>query len=71
MAPFEKHFTFNELAALWAISPKSVRRLFAAEKGVPRLGEPSRRVGRKLVRRYMTTTVPASVAERVYNRLCK
>lgn len=71
MAPFEKHFTVNELAELWAISAKSVRRLFQGVDGVLRLAHPSRREGRTLVRRYTTLTIPASVAERVYMRLSK
>jgi hypothetical protein len=66
----EQHYTVAELAALWALSQKSVRRLFAGEDDVLRYGKPSRRSGRKLTRRYYTMTVPASTAARVYSRLC-
>jgi hypothetical protein len=66
----EQHYTVAELAARWALSQKSVRRLFSGEDGVVRLGKPSRRSGRKLTRRYYTMTIPASTAAKVYSRLC-
>lgn len=65
----ERHFTPHEIAVLWGLSESKIRRLFAAEPGVIRLGLPSRRVGRRLKRSYFTMRVPASVAERVHRRL--
>lgn len=65
----EKHHTPKQLAELWGLSENSVRNLFAAEPGVIRFGEPSRRVGRSLRRRYCSLRIPASVAERVHRRL--
>lgn len=67
----EKHWRIGELALRWGVSEKTARRLFANEPEVMRLSHPSRRVGRLLKRRYMTMTVPDSVAARVHARLCK
>jgi hypothetical protein len=65
----ERHFTPIELAALWHLAPSKVRELFADELGVMRIGEPSRREGRKLTRAYFTLRIPESVAVRVHTRL--
>jgi hypothetical protein len=43
--------------------------MFEGEPGVLRLGEPSRRLGKKLKRRYFTMRIPESVAIRVYERM--
>jgi len=45
--------------------------MFADEPGVLRIGEPSRRVGRKLTRRYYSLRIPHSVAERVHTQLSR
>jgi hypothetical protein len=66
---FEKHFTPNELADLWGLSSPKIRQMFENEPNVVRIGEPSRRTGRNLKRRYYTMRIPASVAERVHKRL--
>jgi hypothetical protein len=42
--------------------------MFQDEPGVLKIGEPSRRLGRKLKRRYYTLRVPQSVEERVMRR---
>lgn len=65
---FERHFTPHELATAWALSPTKVRRIFAHEGGVLRIGERSRWVGRKLTRRMYTLRMPETVARRVYER---
>jgi hypothetical protein len=65
----QQHYTPDQLARLWALSPSKVRRLFANEPGVIHLGESSRRVGRKLKRSYYTLRIPQTVAERVHRRL--
>jgi hypothetical protein len=67
----EQHYDPKELATLWGISPEKVRRMFAAEPGVLKIGEPSRRVGRKLTRSYYTMRIPHSVAERVHSKLTR
>ena len=62
--PFaERHYTINELAAMWSLSGEFVRQLFQHEPGVTEWvrQQPGRR-------RYRVLRVPQSVAERVYRR---
>jgi hypothetical protein len=56
---FEKHFTVEEIAAMWQISKDTVRRLFTREPGVVALTNARR--GSK--RRYVTLRIPESVVE--------
>jgi transcriptional regulator GlxA family with amidase domain len=65
-ATFERHFTVDELAALWGMSDDFVRRLFLHEQGVVIFyhHRPGRRV-------YRTLHIPESVALRVHTRLRK
>jgi hypothetical protein len=67
----ERHFHLQELAEIWGVSTATLRRLFEAEDGVLLIGQPSRRVGRKLKRSYFTMRIPESVAERVHAKLGK
>lgn len=60
---FDPHYTPQELAALWKLDESTVRRLFADEPGVFRVGKLGRRDGK---REYFTLRIPASVATRVY-----
>ena len=69
MSTLEKHFSSQELAESWGISPTIVRRLFKDEPGVVLIGAPSRRLGKKLKRSYFTMRIPESVALRVYERM--
>jgi hypothetical protein len=61
---FEKHYRIKELAALWGLSPKTVRRLFADEIGVIRVVNHA-----AAKRKYATVSIPASVASRVHEKL--
>lgn len=62
--PFaERHFTINELAAMWNLSGEFVRQLVQHEQGVTEWVR--QRPGR---RRYRVLRIPQSVAERVYRR---
>lgn len=69
MNTLERHFSSKELGEAWGISDTKVRRLFKGEPGVVLIGEPSRRLGRKLKRSYFTMRIPESVAIRVYERM--
>ncbi|SPF45525.1 hypothetical protein SBA4_3390014 [Candidatus Sulfopaludibacter sp. SbA4] len=60
----EKHYRVNELAELWGFSRHTVIRLFADEQGVLNLG----RLGTER-RRYVSLSIPESVALRVHERL--
>jgi transcriptional regulator GlxA family with amidase domain len=63
---FERHFSVDELAALWGMSDDFVRRLFLHESGVVVFFHyrPGRRV-------YRTLRIPESVAQRVHRRMQK
>lgn len=69
MSAFEKHFSPAELGHLWGLSDTKIRRLFQDEPGVLKIGEPSRRLGRKLKRSYYSLRIPESVALRVHERM--
>jgi hypothetical protein len=53
------------LAELWRLDESTIRRIFEAAPGVLRLGNDKRRSGK---REYFTLRIPASVAEREYQR---
>ena len=55
----EKHYRVNDLAELWGVSGNSIRRLFQAEPGVLKIG----------TARYVTLSIPESVAMRVHHSL--
>ena len=61
--------TVDDIAKQWNTSYDRVRRIFDAEEGVLRIGLPSRRVGRRLRRRYYTLRIPESVFQRVEARM--
>jgi len=65
-ATFERHFTVDQLAALWGMSDDFVRRLFLHEPGVVVFHH--HRPGRRV---YRTLRIPESVAQRVHTRLRK
>lgn len=60
-AAIEPHYRVSELAELWKLSAGAIRSLFAAEPGVLKLSGPSGR--------YVTLSIPESVALRVHARL--
>lgn len=65
----EKHFTPSQVAERLGLSDTKVRRMFQNEPGVLKVGEPSRRMGRKLKRRYYTLRIPESIALKVIARM--
>jgi hypothetical protein len=71
MPILERHFSVKEVGDAWGLSDTKIRRIFQNEPGVVLIGEPSRRLGRKLKRSYHTMRIPESVAIRVYERLRK
>jgi DNA-binding transcriptional regulator LsrR (DeoR family) len=64
-----QHYTPEQIAEKLCISKDKARRMFANEPGVVKIGNPSRRLGRVLKRRYYTLRIPESVAERVIARM--
>jgi hypothetical protein len=63
---FERHYSVDELAAMWGMSDDFVRRLFAQEPGVVVFFK--YRPGK---RTYRIMRIPGSVAERVHRRVRK
>ncbi len=59
----ECHYAVSEPAKMWRLSPATIRRLFQQEAGVLRFGKEKRGHYRAYV-----TSIPESVAERVYRR---
>ena len=64
---FEKHYSVRELANLWNLSDRTIRRMFVGEPGVVEWGACERRMKRA----YKTLRIPESVARRVHRRLRK
>jgi len=61
----EKHYSASELAQLWGLSEKSIRRIFSSEPGVVKWGHDESRFKRA----YMTLRIPESVVQRVHRRM--
>src|SRR5580704_12192538 len=62
LPPSEYLYTPHELAQMVSLDASTIRRMFADEPGVVRLGRSNRRDGK---RDYVTLRIPRSVAERV------
>jgi hypothetical protein len=60
----EQHYSIAEVAKMWALSEKTVRRMFEDEDGVLNWGGPETR--RK--RGYRTLRIPESVLHRVHRK---
>ncbi len=58
----ERHYSVTEIAKMWALSEKTVRRMFEDEEGVLQWESPETR--RK--RGYITLRIPESVLLRVH-----
>jgi hypothetical protein len=60
----ERHYTVAEVAKIWALSEKTIRRMFEDEPGVFQWGAPETR--RK--RGYQTLRIPESILLRVHRK---
>jgi hypothetical protein len=60
----ERHYSVTEVAKMWALSEKTVRRMFEDEDGVLNWG--ARETRRK--RGYRTLRIPESVLHRVHRK---
>ena len=63
----EKHYSVNEIAKLWTLSEKTIRRIFEREPGVIHWS----RAEALHKRGYRTLRVPETVLYRVHRRLRK
>jgi hypothetical protein len=61
-AAFEKHYRIGELARMWGLGRKTVRRLIKDDPGVLKI-----RIGGK--KSHTTYSVPESAARRIHSRL--
>jgi hypothetical protein len=61
----ERHYKATELAELWGMSVKLVRKIFVAEPGVLKVDRPELRNKRG----YCSLRIPESVAVSVHKRL--
>ena len=61
-----RHYTPKELATAWHVHENTIRRLFADEPGVLKLGNK-----RRGCREYFTLRIPEDVVARVYQERCK
>ena len=65
MSALERHFTINEIADLWSLSPSVIRAIFRDRTDVIRIGH-----GEKMRKRaYVSIRVPESVVQRVHQEL--
>lgn len=67
MGAFEKHYSVQELAELWGRSEATIRRLFADQTGVLKIGSAETRFKKKR----WTLSIPESVVMRVHRELSK
>jgi len=63
----ERHFTVKEVAEMWQLDEKMIRRIFGDEPGVVSVGSNESRFRRA----YRTLRIPESVLVRVHRRLRK
>lgn len=61
----ERHYSVAELAQLWNLSEKTIRRMFEKEPGVLQWGGKETRFKRA----YTTLRIPETVASRIHRRL--
>ena len=61
----EKHYSVLELAQMWGLSEKTIRRIFNNEPGVVKWGHEEGRFKRG----YVTLRIPESVIQRVHRRM--
>lgn len=66
IASAERHYSPDEIAELWNLSPDWVRNTFKHEPGVLVIGNAQPRRGK---RSYRTLRIPQSVLERVHKRM--
>jgi hypothetical protein len=65
LSALEPHFSVQVLAEMWRLDESTIRRIFEDAPGVLRLGNERRRSGK---REYVTPRIPASVAQREYQK---
>jgi len=64
---FEKHYCVSDLAEIWGLSERTIRRIFSDEPGVIKWEHSETRFKRG----YKTLRIPESVVQRVHRKLRK
>ena len=64
---FERHYSVGEVAELWGLSERTIRRIFGNEPGVFKWES----VETRFKRGYTTLRIPESVVQRVHRKLRK
>ena len=64
----ERHYSIQEIAEIWGLSPDCVRKIFANEPGVLVIDNG---LGRRGKRGYTTLRIPESVMMRVHRRMTR
>ena len=67
MEILETHYSVKQLAEAWGFSEDVIRNIFRDEPGVLKLSRPATRSKR----RYVSLSIPASVAHTVHKRLSR
>jgi hypothetical protein len=67
VAATEKHYTVQEVAALWHVDESTVRKIFSADPSVLRIGHKGSRDRRP----YVTLRIPQSTLDRKHQQLRK
>ena len=65
LSALEPHFSVQVLAEMWRLDESTIRRIFEDAPGILRLANERRRSGK---REYVTLRIPASVAQREYQK---
>jgi transcriptional regulator GlxA family with amidase domain len=64
---FERHYSVLDVAQMWSLSERTIRRMFDGEEGVVNWA----RAEGRYKRHYQTLRIPESVMLRVYQRIRK
>ena len=61
----ERHYTVTEVAEMWSLSTRTIRRMLEKESGIMVIGHP----GNSRRHRYQRLRIPESVLQRIHNRM--
>ncbi len=68
VAAFEQHYTVQEVAKLWAMSPDTVRRLFEDDPQVLKVSMPRLLKNARKRKPRVSLSIPASALERLHHQ---
>lgn len=68
MTATEQHYTVQEVAKMWAVSPDSVRRLFEDAPGVLKISMPRTPRDQRVNKQRVSLRIPASALTRLHDQ---